>query len=220
MVADRLRDAGHAAYRPTLTGLGERQHLGQRNTNLDTHIDDVVNLLKYEDLSGVMLVGQSYGGAVVTGVADRVPDRIGRLVYVDAFVPRHGESVNDLSGSFAGFVRERAEEEGHGWQVPVWFSAEDQLLPANLASWYMSHVGAHPLATLDQPIELTGAAAKVPISYIDCEPPGTETWVFRPFAELARTSGWDYRRLPVGHDAHVIDPDGLVVSLIAAAAAG
>jgi pimeloyl-ACP methyl ester carboxylesterase len=213
-VAEILGAAGHTVFRPTLTGLGERRHLGTPDTDLDTHIDDVRGVLESEDLTDVVLVGQSYGGAVISGVADRLPGRLRHLVYLDAFVLEDGESVNDVSGEkFAAYFRGLAAEKGDGWQVPVWFDAADQDLPDDVSGWYMSHVGAHPLATIDQPIRLTGASKAVPTSYIDCEPPGTEGWVFRPFVERARSRGWNLHHLPVGHDAHVIAPSGLAALL-------
>src|SRR5262245_7237499 len=84
---------GHTVYAPTLTGVGERAHLLSAAVDLDMHIGDVVAVLHYEDLRDVVLVGHSYGGMVITGVADRVPDRIGDLVYLDAATPKNGESL-------------------------------------------------------------------------------------------------------------------------------
>ncbi|HEY8741909.1 MAG TPA: alpha/beta hydrolase, partial [Chloroflexota bacterium] len=91
-----IRAAGHELVATTLTGLGERVHLARPDINLDTHIQDVVNVLSYEDLQQAVLVGSSYGGMVITGVADRVPERLAHVVYVDAMVPRDGEAVADL----------------------------------------------------------------------------------------------------------------------------
>lgn len=91
-----LREKGFNVYRPQLTGLGERVHLSRPDIGLSTHIDDVVNTILFEDLHDIILVGHSYGGMVITGVADRVPDRIRRLVYLDAFVPNDGESAMTL----------------------------------------------------------------------------------------------------------------------------
>jgi pimeloyl-ACP methyl ester carboxylesterase len=93
-----LRDKNYNVYRPQLTGLGERVHLARADIGLSTHIDDVVNAILFEDLRDITLVGHSYGGMVITGVADRVPDRIKRLVYLDALVPNDGESVNTIFG--------------------------------------------------------------------------------------------------------------------------
>ncbi len=95
-VAPRLRAAGHVVYTPTLTGLGERVHLATRETGLTTHIDDIVNTLVFEELTDVVLAGHSYGGMVITGVVDRVPERIGRLIYLDAVVSEDGEALVDL----------------------------------------------------------------------------------------------------------------------------
>src|SRR6266567_669014 len=104
-VARILRAAGHEVHAPTLTGLGERSHLLRAGIDLDLQITDIVNLLHYEDLRDVILVGHSYGGMVITGVADRATDRIGRLVYLDAATPRNHESLVDHSGPFIEAVR-------------------------------------------------------------------------------------------------------------------
>ena len=92
-----LEDAGHKVYRPTLTGQGERVHLNGPDVNLDTHIMDIVNVIKFEDLHDIILVGHSYGGMVITGVADRIPQKIKHLVYADAMLPEDGESVFSLT---------------------------------------------------------------------------------------------------------------------------
>lgn len=95
-VPSLLRAEGHEVYTPTLTGLGERAHLLSPEVDLGTHIQDVVNVLEFERLSQVILVGHSYGGVVVTAVAERIPERLAQLVYIDALVPADGESVADL----------------------------------------------------------------------------------------------------------------------------
>src|SRR6516165_6161272 len=97
-VARRLRTNGHDVYTPTLTGLGERSHLLSPDIDLDTHITDVVNVLHFEDLRDVILVGHSYGGLVVLGVADRAAPRIGKLVYLDAGIPQGGKSLAEYAG--------------------------------------------------------------------------------------------------------------------------
>jgi pimeloyl-ACP methyl ester carboxylesterase len=96
-VTPLLRAAGHEVFAPTLTGLGERSHLLTRDVGLDTHITDIEQVLEYEDLRNVVLVGHSYAGMVITGVGDRAADRIGQLVYVDAFLPEHGKALTDYS---------------------------------------------------------------------------------------------------------------------------
>src|ERR1700704_4435677 len=108
-VADILRDAGHAVHALTLTGVGERSHLLRPGIDLDVHITDVVNALFYGDLRDVILVGHSYGGMVITGVADRAADRIGKLVYLDAANPRNGQSLVDVAGPVIESVRPSGE---------------------------------------------------------------------------------------------------------------
>ena len=103
-----LRDAGHELFTPTYTGLGDRSHLANPSIDLETHIGDIEAVFTFEDLRDVILVGHSYGGMVATGVADRVPDRIAKLVYLDAFVPRDGESVLDIHGPESAAADTRA----------------------------------------------------------------------------------------------------------------
>ena len=216
-VGDLLAGEGHDAHRVTLTGLGDRSHLASPDVNLDTHITDVLMTLRYEDLDDVVLVGQSYGGAVVTGAADRAPERISRLVYVDAFVPTDGQSVNDLSPPrFVERMRALAAESGDGWRVPLPFEPGD-LGPPEVEEWYAPKMVDHPLACFEQPIRLTGACEGLPRSYVDCRPPDAPSWVFERFSEQAQAEGWDYHHLPVGHDAQVLAPERLVALLDALA---
>src|SRR5215218_3749420 len=114
-----LRAAGHQVFTPALTGLGERSHLANAQIDLDTHVLDVVGVLEYEDLLQVVLVGHSYGGMVITGVADRVPERLAQLVYLDAEVPMDGQSEFDLLPPEERAVYEdAARERGDGWRIP------------------------------------------------------------------------------------------------------
>src|SRR6202165_3524917 len=112
-----LREKGFNVYRPQLTDLGERVHLSRPDIGLSTHIDDVVNTILFEDLHDIILVGHSYGGMVITGVADRVPDRIRRLVYVDAFVPGDGESLMSLISTRGDWLKPLIKGD---YIVPVW----------------------------------------------------------------------------------------------------
>src|ERR671939_153813 len=112
-VAPKLIGAGHRVYTPTLTGLGERAHLGRPETGLDTHVQDIVNVLEFEDLSDVTLLGHSYGGYVVTGVAEQVPERLEQVIYLDAVVPESNRSIFDQNGpSFAALVEEGTRASG------------------------------------------------------------------------------------------------------------
>ena len=117
-VARRLRLRGHEVYTPTVTGVGERVHLASPDITLETHIQDIANVLEFEDLRDVILVGFSNGGMIVTPVADRLPDRVRALVYLDAFVPRDGEALADIMPELAEQMEEVARQKGDGWLVP------------------------------------------------------------------------------------------------------
>src|SRR6202451_531200 len=112
-----MQAAGHRLLTPTYTGLGEREHLAAPAVDLETHIRDILNVIRYEDLRDIVLLGHSYGGMVATGVADRARDRIAPLIYVGAFVPRDGQSLLDLNAAARGRVRELAKA-GDGYRVP------------------------------------------------------------------------------------------------------
>ena len=115
--ASLMAAAGHRLVTPTYTGLGERAHLANPSIDLETHIQDILNVIQYEDLRDIVLVGHSYGGMVATGVADRVRDRISRLIYIDAFVPEDGQSLFDLNEADRQRMTDLAKS-GDGWRVP------------------------------------------------------------------------------------------------------
>src|ERR1700751_4727875 len=112
-----MQAAGYRLVVPTYTGLGDREHLANPAIDLETHIQDVLNVIKFEDLSDIVLLGHSYGGMVATGVADRASDRIRQLVYLDAFVPRNGQSLLDLNEP-ARPTMEALAKSGDSWRVP------------------------------------------------------------------------------------------------------
>ncbi|MCA1600670.1 MAG: alpha/beta hydrolase, partial [Acidobacteria bacterium] len=119
-VADILREKGHAVYPITLTGLGERVHLGNARTNLDTHVADVVNLIEFEELDDVYLVGHSYGGVVITAVADKIPARLAKLIYVDsAPLPDGVATVEFFAPERLAAFEKAIAERGDGWRLPL-----------------------------------------------------------------------------------------------------
>ena len=156
-VASLLRAAGHEVFTPTLTGLGERVHLASPDVGLDTHIQDILMVLEYEELRDVILVGYSYSGMVITGVAERAPERLAHLVYLDAYVPRDGESLLDMLGpDAAAFIEQAAQAYGDGWRIPHDPPDAPRRTP-------------HPLKTGQQPVSLTNpAAAALPRTFIYC----------------------------------------------------
>jgi pimeloyl-ACP methyl ester carboxylesterase len=118
-VASRLRARRHEVFTPTFTGLGERAHLASPQIDLDTHVHDILGVFEFEDLHDVILVGHSYGGMVMTGVAQHIPHRLAHLVYLDALVPQDGQSVLDIIGPFwSARFEERARTFGDGWRLP------------------------------------------------------------------------------------------------------
>jgi pimeloyl-ACP methyl ester carboxylesterase len=203
-----LRAAGHEVVTPSLTGLGERAHLATAATDLDTHITDVAAVLHFEDLHDVVLVGHSYGGMVITGVADRAPERIGHLVYLDADVPREGESDLDLvpADERAGY-EESARTRGDGWRVPPPFP--DPLppgLPPEVA-WAISRMVPHPLASLRQRLRLEHEPPDLPRTFVLCTE-GKEDEVEPPYVARVRADpSWRLVELAAVHVAHVTAPE-------------
>ena len=210
-VAEPLRAAGHRVYPVTLTALGERVHLGGPQTNLDTHVADVVNLLHYEDLHDVVLAGHSFAGTVIAAVADRVPERIARLVYVDTWPLPDGVAHIDSSSP----ERRRAEEQkvaaqGEGWRLPLppWGELDQGnelrgLGEAERRRMRERAVG-HPFGTLTQLVRLANPAREaLPKTAIWCSMTPAEVQEMvaaypAMCSELAKP-GWQVVELPTGH---------------------
>ena len=155
-MAQRLRGAGHDVYTPTLTGMGERVHLATPDVDLATHVLDVVNVLEAEDLHGVVLIGHSYGGMPITGAAERVPERLARLIYLDAFVPRDGDALLDLLMPEARRLTEDAlRRSDDGWRI-LW--ALDTETPRPWPA-ITPRFTPQPWKTFSVPLHLHSAAA-------------------------------------------------------------
>jgi pimeloyl-ACP methyl ester carboxylesterase len=201
---------GHAVFAPSLTGLGERKHLARPDIDLETHIADVVSLLEMEDLSEVILVAHSYGGMVVTGAADRVPARIARLVYLDAFVPEDGKCLLDyVVPERAARMREEGEKAGSVAPPPL--SLWGVTKPEHI-DFIKPREARHPFGTMVQKIRLAGAARSLPKTFIYCSSPATGS--FDQFAAKYRGApGWRFHELATGHDAMILVP-GRVAELL------
>jgi pimeloyl-ACP methyl ester carboxylesterase len=212
-VARLLRDAGHEVYTPTLTGLGERAHLARPEVDLETHIQDVVAMLEAEELRQVTLVGHSYGGMVISGVAARTTGRIGHLVYLDAFVPETGKSLLDYLGERAASMREAAAANGEGWKLPSFPPERFGVTSQRDTEWLTKHLVAQPLKTFEQPLPAAGGD-KLKRSYIYCSKPATGT--FDQFAERLRDDRkWSFHDVKTGHDAMVTAPGEIAKILMA-----
>ena len=201
--------AGHRLVTPTYTGLGEREHLAQPGIDLETHITDVLNVIRYEDLRDIVLIGHSYGGMVATGVADRARDRITQLIYLDAFVPEDGQSLFDLNGSRDQMMKAAAA--GDGWRAPPMPTPPDT--PEEDAKWLAERRIPHPVKCFSQALELKNGKLTLPRSYIyalRANPADT----FRQFAERAkRESGWRYYDIDASHSPQVTAPQALFALL-------
>jgi pimeloyl-ACP methyl ester carboxylesterase len=211
-----LRAAGHEVFTPALTGLGERSHLVSRQVDLDMHVQDVVAVLEYEDLREVVLVGHSYGGMVITGAADRMPERMAQLVYLDAEVPGDGQSEYDLlpADERAGY-QASAKAKGAGWLIPPPLPEPlpDDLNPT--VRWAMERMVPQPVATFEQPLRLTNPPeAGVSRTYVLCTE-GKEGLEFPGYVHQARSDpAWRFVELPAGHAAHVTAPQQLTEVLV------
>ncbi len=212
-VAQALRRSGHEVYTPTLTGLGERLHLMNPSINLDTHITDIVNVINQEELSDVVLVGHSYGGMVITGVADILPEKITSLVYLDAFVPENGQSLLSLLPPIFLDLFPAASDYTSAPLPAAIFGASPEV-----AAYVDARTTPHPTACLAQPIKLTGGVDRVKKkTYIYANVP--EPTAFAPFYEkLKSQQDWVVQTLPCTHLVQIDMPDELAGLLLQAAA--
>lgn len=199
-VARILRDAGHEVFTPTYTGLGERSHLLSPDVDLETHIQDVRGVIRYEDLRDFVLVGHSYGGMVITGVADKEWEKISKLVYLDAFLPRDGQCLNDMSGpERARAMVDLANERGEGWKVPRPDGSISADLPEEDRKWLWDLTGMQPLATMTQKLRLENNHLKIrdKVYVLASEYIGSP---FHQFAEWTRgQDDWRTFELPTHH---------------------
>ncbi len=215
-VAARLRDLGHEVYAPTLTGLAERAHLASPDVGLATHVEDVVSVVVFDDLREVILVGTSSGGTVITGVADRICDRIASLVYLDGFLPSDGQCTVDLLPAERREALERlVEAEGEGWLLPrfapppwpvilrgeIW-----QVTDESDIEWIMPRLRPTPFRHFTDPVRLApGRTDGIERIYIRCcaRPPA-------PFdamaARVRSTPGWRCIEIDTPHIPYVTHP--------------
>jgi pimeloyl-ACP methyl ester carboxylesterase len=220
-VARRLRGRGHDVYPVTLTGLGERVHLARPEIDLETHLADVVNLMVYENLNDVVLVGHSYAGIVVTGVADRLPDRIGQLVYLDSAPFEDGEAALDMnSPEGKEQLRRLVEEDGDGWRLPF-PSFEDLAQSSDLEGLgeaervlMEARATAHPFGTWTQPLRLAHpGAGDYSRVIIACNDLRALLATGMPRFQVLAPPAWRVIDLATGHWPMLSAPDALATTL-------
>jgi pimeloyl-ACP methyl ester carboxylesterase len=207
-VSDTLRGMGHRVSTPTQTGLGERKHLLNKDITLDTFVADVINHIEAEELDRVILVGHSFGGTSISGVADKIPKRIRHLVYLDSVILQNGQSVfSTLPPDLVEARRKLAVEQGNGISIqppsPTAFGVADD---HPLASWVKRRLTPHPISTYDSPIRIDNPVGNgKPRTYIICTNP-----IYEPLEAVRqwvkKQEGWRVREISTGHDAMVTAP--------------
>lgn len=219
-VARLLRGLGHEVHCPTLTGLGDRAHLLSRAVDLDMHIADVAALIGYEDLEGVILAGHSYGGMVITGVADRVLSRIGQLVYLDAAIPMDGEALVDTSPGLRAIAPANRVVDGVElclWPDDPFVRSIYGLGEGPLAQWAWPKLTPHPWQTFVQPLHMANpqGVAALPRTVVNC----TSTLATRPEHTRDRWLSADrVWQIDTGHDLMLTEPEKVAEMLAALAA--
>ncbi|HTX24185.1 MAG TPA: alpha/beta fold hydrolase [Steroidobacteraceae bacterium] len=213
-----LQLAGHEVFTPTLTGLAERSHLLTRDVNLSTHVGDVLSLIRWEELADVLLCGHSYGGAVASGVADRIPDHIRALVYLDAFVLESGENVlENVHESQRNLLIETTLKLGEGWKSPHVPAAVFNVNAAD-RDWVDRQCTPHPFACFEERLSLQGGLETLrSVTYIRAS--GWEDTPFPRAHARARARGWRTASMACGHDVMLDAPEELTRALIEAAQA-
>jgi pimeloyl-ACP methyl ester carboxylesterase len=215
-VTDRLTAKGYKVFTPTMTGLGERSHLLDAKINLATHITDIVNVIKWEGLTDIVLVGHSYGGFVITGVAEQMQPTISSIVFLDAFMPENGQAVVDTQPTLAAPIAAAAQNGDLGIK-PFTFRVNE-----NDRAWLDALHTPQPLATLTQKAIVTGARDRISTkTYIRAKGFPNSQVSNSPFdkyeAQVANTAGWHVHELPCGHFVMLDMPDELTALLVAAA---
>jgi pimeloyl-ACP methyl ester carboxylesterase len=206
-VSDLLTANGHRVFAPTLTGLCERSHLMNDETDLTTHINDVVNEIKWKDLDKVVLVGHSYGGMVITGVAEQLVSRIASIVYLDAFLPGDGQSLLDVVNMYAP-----------GWTPPpLPFSGADFAafleVNDNDRAWVGSKLTPQPPGTMTEKLRVSGAFLKVPRRAFIGVTKGEQPFFKAVADRYATDQTWRVHQVDCGHDVMIDKPDELTAIL-------
>ena len=204
--ADNLRSRGHNVFTPTQTGLGERAHLISKNITLDTFIDDIINVIKFEKLNDVILVGHSFAGSTISGVADRMRDRIRQLVYLDALLIDNGQSpMSPLPKDVVAARMKQAEASG-GVSIPAPPPSAFGILDPEQAADAERRFTPHPVSTYTSPLKLANKVGNgLPMTYIVCSDP-----IYAPLQasrEWAKAHGMKMTTIAAGHSAMLIAPD-------------
>lgn len=200
-----LRAAGHAVYTPSLTGLGEHSHLLSPAINLDTHVQDILALLFFEDLRDVIIVGHSYGGMLIPMVLEGAGERIGHAIFLDALVPSPDQSLFDILPDVRIGMTARANQVGEGWNVPPFEGHYFGITDREDQVWVKARLTPHPLATLQQPAQFSRSPTSiVPCTFIACQ------WALETYgAKPPQAQGMKDVELSTAHAAMITAPSEL-----------
>lgn len=211
-VRKSLEEKKHKVLTPTLTGLGERRHLSHPNVDLETHIQDILNTIFYEELDDTVLIGHSYGGMVISGVADRIPKNIKKLIYVAAVLPKDGESMFDAVGpEISSFLYNHAQQ-GNGWQVPASTPQSYGIKATEDANWFNAMTTPHPLKSFQQKLHIRSRSFQdIEKIYIKC----SQDSALDSMANRAKMMNIPYYELNSGHFPMLTAPEAFV-NLLAA----
>jgi len=206
-VSDLLEKKGHKVFSPTMTGLGSCSHLLSKDVNLTTHITDIANFIKWENLTDVVLVGHSYGGYIVSGVAEQLGDKIGSIVFLDAFVPENGESLGGTASQPVKDAIAAALGRGEHSLKPV--PASVFRVNEKDRAWVDAKCTPQPIGTMTEGIKLTGARDRIARkSYIRAK--GYPSVPFDAMlAKYKSNTAWKTFEMTAGHDAMVDQPQEL-----------
>ncbi len=214
-VARQLREGGHQVFTPTMTGLGERSHLLSANVGLQTHIQDIINVILWEDLDDIILAGHSYGGSIITAVTERLPDRVAALVYIDAVVPVDGVPIVDQIGPVLEHYVENVPLVCDGLAVPLPVLPPGHMNNSEAEAWTQAKATPHPVRTLRESLHITGSYRDTP-----------QRLAFIYASAKGRSANWGYERYRgepkcavypldnTGHNIMVDQPDELVSILV------
>lgn len=210
-VSPLLTAAGHRVFSPTLTGVSDRAHVLSPQVGLETHLQDVISLIEAHDLTDVVLVGHSYGGQVITGVADRIPERIAKRVHLDGFIGDGRSALAMQPPDIAHHYETSVHESGFGWLIPPRSLSKLGVTDQADLDWLAPRLSPHPWKAWTDELPLTGAVVGVTPAYIGCV-----DWmaVFKPFLTAAKENGWDTVELQTGHEAMVTAPRELADALL------
>ncbi|MEH2514388.1 pimeloyl-ACP methyl ester carboxylesterase [Nitrobacteraceae bacterium AZCC 1564] len=211
-VSDLLEKQGHKVFAPTLTGLGERSHLLTKDVNVSTHVTDIVNVLKWEDIKDVVLVGHSYGGLVISGVAEQAADKISSIIFLDAFLPENGDSLLEKSSpAFKSAIEAALGRNEVSFKAPPAsaFGVEEKD-----RAWVDSKTTPQPIGTYTEKATYTGGREKIAKkAYIRAEGYKSPTFDAN-VVKVKGKSDWKLAEMQTGHDAMVTAPDQLVTLLL------